>query len=134
MEKNISNFNEDFIKNYEEDGDKVYILELDVEYPKKLHDLHSDLPFLPERMKINKCSKLVCNLRDKNNYVVYIRSLKQALDHGLILKKVHRVIQFDQEAWLKEYIDMNTDLRKQAKNDFEKDFFKLMNNSAFGKT
>ena len=134
MEKNISNFNEDFIKNYEEDGDKVYILELDVEYPKKLHDLHSDLPFLPERMKINKCSKLVCNLRDKNNYVVHIRSLKQALDHGLILKKVHRVIQFDQEAWLKEYIDMNTDLRKQAKNDFEKDFFKLMNNSAFGKT
>ena len=134
MEKNISNFNEDFIKNYEEDGDKVYILELDVEYPKKLHDLHSDLPFLPERMKINKCSKLVCNLRDKNNYVVHIRSLKQALDHGLILKKVHRVIQFDQEAWLKEYIDMNTDLRKQAKNDFEKDFFKLMNNSAFEKT
>ena len=77
--------------------------------------MHSDLPFLPERMKINKCRKLVCNLYDKNNYVVHIRSLKQALNHGLILKKVHRVIQFNQEAWLKEYIDMNTELRKQEK-------------------
>ena len=95
--------------------------------------MHSDLPFLPERMKINKCNELVCNLHDKNNYVVYIRSLKQALNHGLIFKKVHRLIQFNQEAWLKEYIDMNTKLRKQAKNDFEKDFFKLMNNSVFGK-
>ena len=96
--------------------------------------MHSNLPFFPERMKIDKCSKLVCNLYDKNNYVVHIRALKQALNHGLILKKVHRVIQFNQEAWLKEYIDMNTELRKQAKNDFEKDFFKLMNNSVFGKT
>ena len=99
-----------------------------------LNDLHSDLPFLPERMQINKCSRLVCNLYDKNNYVVHIRSLKQALNHGLILKKVHRVIQFNQKAWLKEYIDMNTELRKQAKNYSEKDFFKLMNNSVFGKT
>ena len=85
-------------------------------------------------MKINKCRKLVCNLYDKNNYVVHIRSLKQALDHGLILSKVHRVIKFNQEAWLKEYIDMNTELRKEAKTDFEKDFFQLMNNSVFGKT
>ena len=96
--------------------------------------LHSDLPFLPGRMKTNKCNKLVCNLYDKNNYVVHIRSLKQALNHGLIFKKVHRVIQFNQKAWLKEYIDMNTELRKQAKDDFEKDFFKLMNSSVFGKT
>ena len=132
--KYILKFNEDFIKSYDEDSDKGYILEVDVEYPKNLHDLHSDLPFLPERMKINKYNKLVCNLYDKNNYVVHIRSLKQALNHGLILKKVHKVIQFNQEAWLKEYIDMNTELRKQAKNDFEKDFFKLMNNSGFGKT
>ena len=96
--------------------------------------MHSDLPFLPERMKINKCSKLPCNLYDKNNYIVRIRSLKQALDHGIIIKKVHKVIQFNQEAWLKEYIDMNTKLRREAKNDSEKDFFKLMNNSVFGKT
>ena len=85
-------------------------------------------------MKINKCSKLVCNLHDKNDYVSYMKSLKQALNHGLILKKVHRVIQFNQEAWLKEYIDMNTELRREAKNVFEKNFFKLMNNSVFGKT
>ena len=134
MEKNVLKFNEDFIKNYDEDSDKGYIFAVVVEYSKNLHDLHSDLPFLPERMKINKCNKLVCNFYDKNNYVVHIRSLKQALDHGIILKKTHRVIQFNQEVWLKEYIDINTELRKQAKNDFEKDFFKLMNNSVFGKT
>ena len=130
MKKNVSKFNEDFIKNYDEDTDKGYIFEVDVEYSIKLHDLHSDLPFLRERMKI----KSACNLHDKNNYVVHIRSLKQALNHGLILKKVHRVIQSNQEAWLKEYIDMNTKLRKQGKSDSEKDFFKLMNNSVFGKT
>ena len=114
--------------------EKGYILEIDVEYPKNLHDLHSDLPFLSERMKSDKCKKLVCNLYDKKSYVVHIRSLKHTLNHGLILKKVHRVIQFNQEAWLKPAIEINTELRKQAKNDFEKDFFKLMNNSVFGKT
>ena len=99
--KNVSKFNEDFIKNYDKDSDKGYIFEVDVKYPKNLNDLHSDLPFLPERMKINKSSKIVCNLYDQNNYVVHIRSLKQALDHVLILKKIHRVTQFNQEAWLK---------------------------------
>ena len=88
MEKNISKFTEEFIKNYHEDGNKGYNLEADVKYPKKLHDL----PFSPERMKIDKCKKLVCNLNNKKNYVVHIRSLKQALNHGLIFKKVHRVI------------------------------------------
>ena len=96
--KDVSKINEDFIKNYDEDSDKGYILEFDVEYCKNLHDFHSDLPFLPERMKVNKCNKFVCNLYDKKSYVVHIRSLKQALSHGLILKKVHRVIQFNQEA------------------------------------
>ena len=132
--KNMLKLNEDFIKNYDEESDKGYILEVDVKYPKNLHDLHSDLPFLPERMKIDKCSKLVCNLHDQNNYVVHMISLKQALNYGLMLKKVHKVIQFNQEAWLKEYIDMNTELGKQVKNDFGKYFFKLMNNSVFGKT
>ena len=120
-------------KNYEED-DTGYLFVVDVEYPKNLHKLHSDLPFLPERMKINKCDKLVCNLNDKENYPVHILALKQALNHGLELKKVHSVTEFRQEYWLKPYIDLNTDLRKDTKNDFEKDFFKLMNNSVFGKT
>ena len=85
-------------------------------------------------MKIDKCKKLVCNLRNKKKYVVHIKSLKQALNHGLKLKKVHRIVEFNQQAWLKPYIDMNTELRKLVKNDFQKDFFKLMNNSVFGKT
>ena len=85
-------------------------------------------------MTINKVDKLISNLQNKRNYVVHIALLKQALDHRIIFKKVHRVIKFKQEAWLKPYIDMNTDLRKKAKNEFKKDFFKLMNNSVFGKT
>ena len=96
--------------------------------------MHSDLPFLPERMEIDKCKKLVCNLYDKKKYVVHIKSLKQALNHGLKLKNIHRIIEFNQEAWLKPYINMNTELRKLARNDFEKGLFRLMNNSVFGKT
>ena len=85
-------------------------------------------------MEVYKCKKLVCNLFNKKKYVAHKNSFKQALNHGLKLKKIHRAIEFNQEAWLKPYIDMNTELRKAAKNDFEKDFFKLMNNSVFGKT
>ena len=107
--KDMLKFNEDCIKHYDEDSDKGYMLEVYVEYPENLHDLHSDLPFLPERMKLNKRSKLGCNLHDKNDYIAHIRSLNQALNHGLILRKVHRVIQFNQEAWLRGYIDMNTE-------------------------
>ena len=125
---------EEFIKNYNENDKKGYILEVDIKYPKKLHDLHSDLPFLPERMEISKFKKLVCDLYNKKKYVVHINSLKQALNHGLQLKKIHRIIEFNQKAWLKPYIDMNTELRKLARNDFETDLFKLMNNSVFGKT
>ena len=113
--KNVTEIDEKFIKNYEEDSDKGHIFEVDVKYSKRLHDLHSDLPFLPKRIKIDKCKKLVCNLRNKKKYVVHIRSLKQALNYGLKLKKVHRIIEFDQESWLKPYIDMNTELRKIAK-------------------
>ena len=108
-------------------------MEVDVKYPKRLHKLHSDLPLVSERMEINKCKKLVCNLSNKKKYVTHINSLKQALNHGLKLKKIHRVIEFNQDAWLDPYIDKNTELRKVAPNDFKKDFFKLMNNSVFGK-
>ena len=132
--EDTSIINEELIKNYNENSYKGYILEVDVKYPKELHDLHSDLPFLPKKMKIDKCKKLVCDLRNKKKYVVHIKSLKQALNHGLKFKKVHRIIEFSQKAWLKPYIDMNTDLRKLAKDDFEKDLFKLMNNAVFGKT
>ena len=118
----IPKYDEKSIQNYDENSDKGYILEVDVEYPKNLHKLHSNLPFLPERMKINKCSKFVCTVQNKEYYVIHIRALKQALNNGLSLKKVHRVIQFDQEAWLKPYIDMNTKLRKEAKMILKKIF------------
>ena len=132
--KNLSKFDELVIKGYDENSNKGYFLEVDNEYPKSLFNLHKDLPFLPERKKIEKCNKLVCSIYDKENYVVRIRALKQVLNHGLVLRKVHRVIQFNHEAWLKPYIDMNTKLKIEGKSDFEKDFFKLMNNAAFGKT
>ena len=132
--KDLSKFNEKIIKRYNENSDRVYFLEVDVQYQKNLFHSHKDLPFLAERKKFKKLKKLVCGIEDKEKYVVHIRALKQALNHGLILKRVHRVIQFNQKAWLKPYIDMNTKLRKEAKNEFEKDFFKLMNNSVFGKT
>ena len=125
--------NEDFINNYDENNDKGYIFEVDVKYLKRLHELHSDLPFLSERMEVNKGKKLVCNLFNKKKYVAHINTLKQALNHGLKFKKIHRVIEFNQEAWLKPYIDMNTELRKLARNDFVKYLFKLMNNSVFWK-
>ena len=132
--KQVSKIDEDFMKNCDEDGDIAYFLEVDIENPRELHDLHSDLPFLPERMKINICNKLVCILYDKTKYVVHIRALKQALKHGLKLKNVHKAIAFYQEAWLKLYIDMNTELRRQARNDFEKDLYKLLNNAIYGKS
>ena len=132
--EDTSIINEEFIKDYNENSYKGYILEVDVKYPKELHDLHSDLPFLPKKMKIDKCKKKVCDLHNKKKYVVHIKSLKQALNHGLKLKRVHRIIEFSQKAWLKPYIDMNTELRKLAKDDFEKDLFKLMNNAVFRKT
>ena len=82
--KDTSQFNEDFIKNYNEESDEGYFLEVDVQYLEKLHELHNDLPFLPERMKIEKVEKLVANLHDKTEYVIHIRNLKQALNHGLV--------------------------------------------------
>ena len=109
--------------------DKGYV----VSNPKELHNQHNDVPFMCERMEINGVEKLVPNLRDKKNYVIHIQALNQALQHGLRLDGIHRAIEFDQSKWLKTYIDFNTQLRTAATNDFEKDFFKLMNNSVFAK-
>ena len=132
--KNVSKFDERFIKNYDEISNKGYFLEVDVEYPTKLFNSHEDFTFLPERKKIGKYNKIICDIQEREEYVVHIRALKQALNHGLILKVVHKIIQFNQKAWLKPCIGMNTKLRKGAKYEFEKDFFKLMNNAVFGKT
>ena len=90
--------------------------------------------FCQKEKKVNKCEKPICSIEEKEKYVAQIRALKQALNHGSILKRVHRVIKLTQRAWLKPYIDMNTKNRMEAKNEFEKNFFKLMINSVFGKT
>ena len=109
-------------------------LKIYVQYPEKSHEFHNDLPFLVERMKFEKTEELVINLHDKTQYVIHIRNLKQTLNHGIILKKFHRVIKFHQKACLKPYVDVNTKLWQKAKNNFEKGFFKLMNNAVFEKT
>ena len=88
---------------------------MDVQYPEKLHEINNDLPFLPERIKIEKFEKLVTNLHVNGEYVIHIRNLKQALNHGLVLKKVHRVTKFNQKTWLKSHIDINTKLRKKSR-------------------
>ena len=109
-EIDLLRFSEDFIKTYNENSDVGYFLEVDIEYPKQLWSSHKDLPFLPEGRKLDKVEKLVCGIQDKEKYVIHIRALKQALNHGLIPKDVQRIIKFNQETWLKPYIDMNTKL------------------------
>ena len=109
------------------------ILEVDLEYPKDLHNLHNDYPLAPERITINGVEKLIPNLNNKEKYIIHWGNLKQYLDLGLKLTGVHSGIKFVEEPWLKSYIMKNTALRRKAKNSFEKDFFKLMNNSVFGK-
>ena len=110
------------------------ILEVDLEYPKNLHDLHNDYPLAPEQIMVNKTSKLIPNLGDKKKYILHYENLKQYLRLGLKLTHIHRGIKFKESPWLEKYISLNTKLRTEAKNEFEKDFFKLMNNAVFGKT
>ena len=113
--------------------DKGYLLEVDVSYLRDLHNSHNDLLFMCECIDINGVEKLVPNLHDKKGYIIHIQALDQALAHGLVLERVHRAIKFNQSERMKPYIDFNTHLRTKATNDFEKDFFKLMNNVVFGK-
>ena len=151
----VSIFTDDFVKDYDANGGKGYLLEVDVEYPIEMCVAHEDLPFLSERkVKSTKShsnyefdevtrvhrkvymtlninpepnNKLIASVRDKNKYVLHISTLKQAFCHGLRLSKVYRVIKFNQSAWLKLHIDINTNFRRVAKNNFEKNFLKLKN-------
>ena len=116
------------------DTNQGYIFEVDLEYPPSLWELHNDYPLAPERIKIDNVDKLISSFLPKKNYVLHYKNLKQYLQEGMILKKVHRGIKFYQSPWMEPYIRKNTELRKEAQNAFEKDFFKLMNNSVFGKT
>lgn len=148
------------VSNLPEDNEKGYIIECDLEYSTDLHASHTDYPLAPERMIVNdemlsahsnkmwrdiqdhytseikraKTSKLIPNLCNKKNYVIHYRNLKQCIFLGLKLTKIHRVLEFSQAAFLKPYIDLNTAKRAQSKNDWEKNFYKLMNNAVFGKT
>ena len=129
-----------------------YFLEVDLDYPDILHDRHNNFPCAPEKLKVDieelsphqkqlrehfqagpGTEKLVLTLKHKRNYILHHSNLKQYLELGLELKKVHRVLQFNQSRWLKKYIDLNTHFRQQANNKFEKDLYKLMNNAFFGK-
>ena len=113
---------------------KGYIFEVDLDYPPNLWKSHNDYPLAPEKMIVNGVEKLICHFKPRKNYVVHYRNLRQYLEMGMRLTAVHRGISFNQSCWMKPYIRKNTELRKTAATSFEKDFFKLMNNSVFGKT
>ena len=145
---------EEEILKKKENAKNGWILDVDFEYPKELHEEHNSFPLTPEKkqvknewmseyqhslikdldLKTPKCNKLLLTLQDKNNYVVHYRNLQFYLKQGMKLKRVHKVLEFEQECWMEPYIRMNTEFRKNSKSDFEKNFYKLMNNSVFGKT
>lgn len=158
-EKNFDFLTEEQVSSFDvtkipDDGPEGYILEVDLDYPERLHNAHSDYPLAPESTAINPdelspytkllaeklnvkpsgCKKLISNLKSKERYAVHYRTLKLYLELGMTLSKIHRIISFSQSRWLKPYIDFNTERRQHAANEFEKDFFKLMNNAVFGKT
>ena len=105
----VSRFNKEFIKKYNKNTEIRFFLEVGVEYPKKLFSSHKELMFLLGRKRFEKVEKLVCSIEDKKKYVIRIRALKQALNHGLILIEINRVIRFNQEVWLKSYINITRD-------------------------
>ena len=135
-------------------SDVGYFLEVDFEYPNELHELHNDYPLAPEKLavsnnmlstyykkiadeydiKVDNVKKLIPNLRNKTKYVLHYKNLQLYLSLGMKLTKIHRALQFKQSDWMEKYIDFNNEKRKNAANDFEKDFFKLMINSVYGKT
>ena len=135
------------LNDFDEDG---YIFEVDLRYPTRLHDQHNDYPLAPEHLEVTsnmlspfqqttypkhrlqKTKKLVPNLMDKHKYIVHYRNLKYYLEKGMELTHIHRVLTFKQSPWLKSYVDFNTERRSQSTSEFEKSFFKLMNNSVFG--
>ena len=151
--KRVMPTEEDIMKK-KENAKNGWILEVDLEYPTELHEQHNSYPLAPEKKVVKKESmsdyqkrlmkdldlkppdseKLLLTLEDKSNYVVHYRNLQFYLKQGMKLKRVHRVLEFEQECWMEPYIRMNTEFRKNAKSNFEKNFYKLMNNSLFGKT
>ena len=149
--KNVNGFD---VNSINEKSSIGYFLEVDVEYPDELHELHNDYPLAPEKLavssdmlskyckeiadkyeiKVGDVKKLIPNLGNKTNYVVHYRNLQLYLSLGMKLTKIHRVLKFKQSDWMKKYINFNTEKRMNAANDFEKDFLKLMINSVYGKT
>ena len=149
--KNIDEFD---VMSISEKSEIGYFLEVDLEYPDELHELHNDYPLAPEKLAVSsdmlsKCckeiadkqeikvgdvKKLIPNLGNKTKYVLHYRNLQLYLSLGMKLTKIHRVLKFKQSDWMKKYIDFNTEKRKNAANDFDKDFFKKMINSVYGKT